>query len=305
MSESSSEVLVALQRAHAEAEEQLVLLQNLYSASLQFLGAKDPGEVVRIVAEVLENLVGAKGFSLFIWRPGERLARPILRRGNSRMESLGPKISDALKLSQPSVFRRADGSLEGVVAPLHYGGELVGAVVIDSLLPQKQGQLSGTDLELLSLLSAQAAPALLRARERTRAESQNAAVELLLQQSERPSGKASIQGDLDETKLIDVIQLIGMTRKSGRLQLTNGDRGIEFQFHDGAVFDLAEGSMRVPLADASQLLSGWVEKEGTFVFYSETPATIPNEVLSCNALLMDALRLYDEQGRGRDVVLPG
>ena len=73
-----------LSREHSEAEEQLGMLQNLYSTSIQLLAARVPADVLKVVAEVLENLIGASGFSLFVWRPGERRARVVLRRGAGR-----------------------------------------------------------------------------------------------------------------------------------------------------------------------------------------------------------------------------
>ena len=141
--------------------------------------------------------------------------------------------------------------------------------MIDALLPQKRGGLSPIDRELFVLLSAQAAPALVRARERARAETQNAAVEQLLETKERTSGAPSVQGDLDETKLIDVFQLIGMTRKSGKLVASDRNQSVAFHFHNGSVFAVLDGEKPIALEDAPRLLSSWVERSGSFVFHSE------------------------------------
>src|SRR5438045_2299596 len=74
----------ALSLEHNEAEAQLMMLQNLYSTSIQLLGARAPTDVLVIVAEVLENLIGASAFSLLVWRPGEVRARVLLKRGDAR-----------------------------------------------------------------------------------------------------------------------------------------------------------------------------------------------------------------------------
>ena len=294
-----------LQRAHAEAEQQLVMLQNLYSASVQFLGAKTVADVVRIVAEVLANLVGATAFSLFLWRPGERLARPLLTQGaRARDEAFASRLATALKSTEPTVFRSPAGQLELCIAPLYFAANLVGVVVIDALLPQKHDSLSDTDLELLSLLSAQAAPALVRANKHAQAEGQNSALEQLLRASEQPSEQAALQGSLDETKLVDVFQLVGLTRKSGRLLISGRDASATFQFRSGELVAASQGTSAVPLDAASELVCTLLDSSGTFVFYAEAAAAPGNNGLSCDALILDAFRLYDESKAGKQPELP-
>lgn len=294
----------ALKKTYAAVEEQLSIMQNLYSVSVQLLGAKKPGEVVGIVAEVLENLVCASAFTMLVWRPGEHLGRVLLRRG-ACSEKLGPDVSEALKLPEPSVLEGPAGEFRAAVAPLNYEGILVGAIVIEGLRAQKEGGLSDTDLELLSMLSGQAGPALVRSRERARAEAQNEAVERLLQDEseDEPQGQASLHGSLDETKLIEVFQLLGMIRKSGRLLLSSDDGDSEFLFHLGSPVGATDRDGAVPLAEAPKLLSAWIDRTGIFSFFSEGVEQ-PGESMSCDELVLEALRLYDEERAGKTAQLP-
>ena len=223
---------------------------------------------------------------------------------SARGKSFGAKVSGALKASQPTIFRSSTGEFELCVAPFYFGKELVGAVVVDALLPQKKQGLTDTDIQLLSLLSAQAAPALSWSRKLARAEAQNQAVEQLLKAPAGSSGRPSMQGNLDDTKLIDVFQLISMTQKSGRLIVLDDAANAEFHFRGGSSFAVWADKAKIPLKDAPGLVCSWLERSGTFCFYSELPSGEPVESMSCDALVLDAFRLYDESKNSKQLELP-
>jgi hypothetical protein len=292
-----------LAATHEAAESQLFVLENLYSASVQLLGARSPVEVVKIVAEVLENLIGAVGFSMLVWRPGERMAKVVLKRGEVSGDSRGEDVEWAIHRSEPSVLTSKDGQLKAAVAPLHYDGKLVGAIIIERLLPQKQGRLGDTDVELLAMLSGQAGPALVRSHERARAEHQKSAVENLLATD---AGAATFQGNLDDTKVVDILQLISIVRKSGRLSVAAKDvPPLELFFLEGAVIGANQADEPVPLKDAPEVLSHLVERSGTFSFFPEAYDPRDERRMRCDELVLEALRLYDErENKGGKPALP-
>ncbi len=173
---------------YLEIEEENNNLANLYVASYQLHSTLDLEEVLRIVVEIVINLVGAETFAVYaldgesgelkvvasegaagadfpVWRLGDGAVGAAATAAETLC--LGTESSD--DLSQPMV-----------VIPLHIQKQPIGAIAIFSLLQQKQG-FTALDHELFNLLGGHAATSLFAAR--------------LYSQSERKLN--TIQGFLD------------------------------------------------------------------------------------------------------------
>jgi transcriptional regulator with GAF, ATPase, and Fis domain len=157
-----------IEERHLEAESLLNDLASLYVAAFQLGGALSLAGVVRHMAELLEQLVGARAFAIYVVDVEGKLARPVVARGqSSEAVSLddGP-ISD---VCLTGVAKIREGVLEGghasgalALVPLKVEDEVVGVIEITQLLPHKQG-FAHVDHELFKLLSRHGAAALIAA----------------------------------------------------------------------------------------------------------------------------------------------
>jgi len=154
---------------YLEIEEENNNLANLYVASFQLHSTLDFREVVQIVMEIVINLVGAEKFALMLLdeRKGDLYA--------VSSEGVPREKIPHIRLGEGTIGRVArDGSpwvAEGaapaevsftephVVIPMRIKEQLIGAIVIYSLLEQKQS-FSPLDFELFNLLAGHAATAL-------------------------------------------------------------------------------------------------------------------------------------------------
>jgi nitrate/nitrite-specific signal transduction histidine kinase len=139
-------------------------LAQLYVATYQLHAAVGFREVVQVITEIVLNLVGAARFVLFLY--DERNERLVAVAGEGvDLDACAPvRLGDGVvgvaaarkeRFARPG--DRGDGPL--VVVPLASADALVGAVVIEALLPHK-AQLTAVDDELFALLATQAATAL-------------------------------------------------------------------------------------------------------------------------------------------------
>lgn len=155
--------VVELTQMLQAAEKHAAEVQNLYVATYQLHASLELKAVRRAICEIAINLVGAARYALYERDP-ERDAIDITARSDDYLGG-APEIDAALA----DGVMRVGGEVAAVV-PLTIEGGVLGALVIESLLPQK-GALAAEDKELLDVLAAHAASALLAARmfhERTR-----------------------------------------------------------------------------------------------------------------------------------------
>jgi GAF domain-containing protein len=152
-----------------ESEHQAGRLMNLYVATYQLHASLDPEEVKATIAEIAVNLLGAERFVLILRRETSEGYEIALRQGampaafaDDAYQGGDPVVDATLA---DGVLRLGPESASTTVAavPLRVQGEVVGAVVLLQLLPQKPA-LRPEDRELLDLLSAHAASALFAAR---------------------------------------------------------------------------------------------------------------------------------------------
>jgi hypothetical protein len=161
-------------------ESELESFATLYVASDQLHATLDPAGVVRQLSELLLQLVGAQKFAVYAVDSARRELVPIVA-GGLDGQTLGrillhdgpPNEADARAHAQierafltGELFMRATGDLAetnheapAACVPMRLDGEVVGVVVVHSLLEHKRAFVA-VDRELFKLLSSHAAPAL-------------------------------------------------------------------------------------------------------------------------------------------------
>jgi hypothetical protein len=163
-----------LTERYLAAEQQVSDLANLYVAVSSLHGATETAAVVAAVREIVANLVGSEEFALFETEPRSGHIRLVAASGVAafRFETVEVGtgiIGTVAETGRPYLRRQGgdgqSGSDESITAclPLRVGTSVSGVLAIFHLLPHK-GALEVPDLDLLELLSAHVAPALLFSR---------------------------------------------------------------------------------------------------------------------------------------------
>jgi GAF domain-containing protein len=143
----------------------------LYVASYQLHSTLDLDEVLKIIIEIVINLVGAEVFAVSILDEGTGELGVAASEGVARAEfprcriGSGP-IGKAMERPEPTCWqtsRSEDLSQPIVCIPLSVQNNSIGAIAIYSLLQQKEG-FSALDHELFNVLGGHAATALFAAR---------------------------------------------------------------------------------------------------------------------------------------------
>jgi putative methionine-R-sulfoxide reductase with GAF domain len=158
---------------YIEIEEQNNNLANLYVASYQLHSTLDYREVIRIVQEIVINLIGAEAFHLFVVsdKTGQ-LELETSEGANAPVTSIaigeGP-IGLAAKTGQnffaAEVAHKAATPFDQptAVIPLKIKDSVIGVISINKLLVQKTA-FTPTDFELFTLLAGHAATAIFSAK---------------------------------------------------------------------------------------------------------------------------------------------
>jgi hypothetical protein len=158
---------------YIEIEEQNNNLANLYVASYQLHSTLDYKEVVRIVQEIIINLIGAEAFHLFIvsdkapvleLESSEGQACPVssIPIGQGRIGVAAQTgenfFADKVAHSEPTAF---DDPIACI--PLKIKDSVIGVISINKLLVQKTA-FTTMDYELFTLLAGHAATAIFSAK---------------------------------------------------------------------------------------------------------------------------------------------
>jgi DNA-binding response OmpR family regulator len=107
------------------------------------------------------------------------------------------------------------------------------------------------------------------------------------------SSRTRFSGTLDDMGVVDLLQTLEVSRKSGVARIASGQRQVTVYFRDGAVIDAEHGRLRGEEAIYRALL--WTHGEFEVEFRS-----VENEVAmttSTQGLLMEGMRRVDEWGR--------
>ena len=156
---------------YIEVEAENNNLANLYVASYQLHSTLDFNESLKIILEIVMNLIGAEEFSIMMLDEKTNELTVVAQEG------MGPEAHDSIKTGEgivgnvvkngESFYREGDPTdLKGidythplVCIPLKIKEHVIGAIVIYKLLIQKT-QFSNMDYELFSMLAGHAATAL-------------------------------------------------------------------------------------------------------------------------------------------------
>jgi len=156
---------------YLEIEEENNNLANLYVASYQLHSTLDIDEVLKIIMEIVINLVGAEIFAIYLLNEDTAELTPVASEGldKSRFPQcrLGAGVLGKAVASNEATcwdtVRSDDLTQPIVCVPLVVTGRPVGAIAIYGLLQQKDG-FSALDHELFNMLGGHAATAIFAAR---------------------------------------------------------------------------------------------------------------------------------------------
>jgi nitrate/nitrite-specific signal transduction histidine kinase len=156
---------------YIEIEEENNNLANLYVASYQLHSTLDLDEVLKIIIEIVINLVGAEVFAVYILDEATGELGVAASEGVAPSEfprcqlGAGP-IGKSVESEEPTTWQtdRSDDLAQPIVCiPLSVQNSPIGAIAIYSLLQQKEG-FTALDHELFTVLGGHAATALFAAR---------------------------------------------------------------------------------------------------------------------------------------------
>ncbi len=160
---------------YVEIEEENNNLANLYVASYQLHSTLDPSEVLRVIIEIVINLIGAEIFCVYICPEDSRLLEPVASEG-ANLDDFGVQevgvgaVGEAVE--RGTVSCTDGGVIAGVPLrerqpivsiPLCVDGLPIGVIAVYQLLQQKSG-FSDLDHELFTLLAGHAATAIFASR---------------------------------------------------------------------------------------------------------------------------------------------
>jgi GAF domain-containing protein len=157
---------------YTEVESELANFANLYVASVQLHASLSFRSTVRQIKELLEQLMGASAFAVYLTRSDGRKLSPIASQGVPKPHSvaINPGDGGIAEVFATGVERidRGDlshGSPERPIAlvPMKMEDKVVGVLVVYATLEQKT-RFAPVDFELFKLLGAHAAEALVCAR---------------------------------------------------------------------------------------------------------------------------------------------
>ncbi len=159
----------ALSEQLAARERQISQLMNLYVATYQLHSTLDVGEVKATIGEIATNVLGAEHYALLFWKPDGSACEIALHQGleedasyKDGLYSGGDAAVDATLSDGVMRMGPIDGSSALAVVPLTVQAQTMGALVINKLLDHRP-PFGGEDREVLDLLAAHAASALVAA----------------------------------------------------------------------------------------------------------------------------------------------
>ena len=167
---SLEENLVEMDQLLCRTEHQAAQLTNLYVATYQLHASLHPEDVCAAITDIAVNLLGAETFSLLV--SGEDMRLTLAPKSAQTVRAYcdetgrylaGDPLVDQSVASHRIGFGPMPGSHAVAAVPFAAQGQLLGLLVIDGFLRHKHG-LTKEDRELLDLMAAHAASALLAAR---------------------------------------------------------------------------------------------------------------------------------------------
>lgn len=157
---------------YVEVEEENNNLANLYVASYQLHSTIDFKEVLRIVVEIIINLVGSDRFAVMLLDENATELSVVASEGLEDKRFKKAKVEDGGIIG--TVARTGESYYEAdlenftpiseyhpiVCIPLKVNDRVIGVIAIFALLEQKKKKLTRVDFELFSMLAGHAATAI-------------------------------------------------------------------------------------------------------------------------------------------------
>ncbi len=158
-------------RRYVEIEEENNALANLYVASYQLHSTLDLDEVLKVIVEIVINLVGAEVFAVYLLDEETQALEAVAAEGGEPRSFpaavLGSGVLGEAVAANRVVCAEEAGPTDlgrpAVVVPLWVQGRPLGAIALYSLLQQKSG-FTPLDHELFNVLGGHAATAIFAAR---------------------------------------------------------------------------------------------------------------------------------------------
>jgi len=156
---------------YIEVEEENNNLANLYVASYQLHSTLDFNEVLRILQEIVINLVGSDRFAIMVLDEVTNQLTAVAAEGIDEKRVKKVKVGEGVigdvaktgeSYFEPDVegFKPSNDMDPLVCIPLKIKDRVIGVLAIFSLLEQKSKKLSQVDYELFSMLAGHAATAI-------------------------------------------------------------------------------------------------------------------------------------------------
>ena len=149
---------------YLEVEEENNNLANLYISSFQLHSTLNLPEVLKVILEIVINLIGAERFAIYIADERTRALQPVACEGDTLASFAAARIGEGIVgetvasgetyCSDPSAA--PDPRKPIVCIPLRLEDRPIGAIAIYALLQQKEG-FTPLDHELFTLLGGHAA----------------------------------------------------------------------------------------------------------------------------------------------------
>lgn len=161
--------LAEMEQLLGRTERQASQLINLYVATYQLHASLETSDVRAAIADIAVNLLGAERFTIWLkddagllW-PAPEGAGAHASGEPAKAYPGGDSLIDACLAQNSPQFGPQPGSESMVAVPFVRNGEAVGVLVVEAFLSHKPG-LEASDHELLDLMAAHAASALIAAR---------------------------------------------------------------------------------------------------------------------------------------------
>ncbi len=160
---------------YVEVEEENNNLANLYVASYQLHSTLDFKEVLRIVIEIIINLIGSDRFAILLLDDSSQVLSVVasegLREGELKRVKVGEGIIGTAAKTGESHFEedlehfKPTSEFHPIVCiPFKIKEHTIGVIAIFNLFEQKRKKLTRVDYELFSMLAGHAATAIFSAK---------------------------------------------------------------------------------------------------------------------------------------------
>lgn len=158
---------------YVEIEEENNNLANLYIASYQLHSTLDFRDVLRIITEIIINLIGAEEFAVMLLDEKTGVLSTVVAEGMTEVDLPPVRLGEGLVgtvastgeshfIEDPARYER-DPDRPMVCIPLKIKDHVIGVIVIYRLLVQKRS-FAQVDYELFTLLAGHAATAIFSSR---------------------------------------------------------------------------------------------------------------------------------------------